>query len=969
MEQPDRSVSFGILGSLEVSRGGERVEPRSAKLRALLLDLVVHRGRPRTSSQLIDALWGSAAPKTAPGILQNYLSQLRGVVGPEVLTRTVSGYVLAIDAECVDSERFAALAAQAQQADRRGDVEAIVELATAARALWRGPALIEVADAEFAQPIIARLTALRATVDELHLHARIETGSVQEAIAELRERVVDDPARERWWWLLMLALYRDGRQSDALQAYHRARRSLIETVGVEPGPALRALEAAILTHDPALEPHPRAARTPHACALPTYRTALLGRGTDLDALAERVQANAVFTLTGVGGVGKTRLAVELAARTRSHWPDGIAFLDLSAVTDPRLVPTAALAALGLDEEPARPPLHTLIRALRDRRMLVLVDNCEHLDEAARGLITTILEQAQHIGILGTSRIPLGLPGEQVWPVQPLGTDDELADAVALLTDRARALGVSVPLDDRAVALTRRLGGLPLAIETMAPWTRTLATQDILDRLGELVITTDQREPTRQRTMTNALAWSDGHLDAGTRRLFHQLAVFIGDFDLTAAEAILDAATGVLLALDDLVIHSLLIADTTRTPTRYRLLEPIRQYALARLDDDGDAARLHQRHLDHYLGLAVQIGRHAVGTDATRWLAVADREVANLRTAHDWAIAHGRSDDATMLAGGLYWYWWLRGASTEGIDRLTDSLTLVPSQRCAVRARVGLASLLIQAGHRDAAAHHAELALQDAKSVGDPRLEAHALGTVGRIASDRQNTAEAEAALRGAQNLFEQVGNLLGAAWCQFVRYSNSATESERANALPGLRRSHDVYAQAGSNWGLAWTHSLLGVDALRRPDLDTAHHHLDAANRLVDENGFGDELAVETKAWLAAVEARTDRPASGRRLVEQALAIATGLPDPMPRSACAWAIAELAIAAGQLPPAARALGAVDEVGQQVAAANRMLDRDRVAHLTTLVVTGLGGDTVRDLFRAGATAIQTDTLHTCLPDLT
>src|SRR5205814_1840984 len=199
----------------------------------------------------------------------------------------------------------------------------------------------------------------------------------------------------------------------------------------------------------------------------------------------------------------------------------------------------------------------------------------------------------------------------------------------------------------------------------------------------------------------------------------------------------------------------------------------------------------------------------------------------------------------------YWYWWLRAASTEGIDRLARSLTLEPSRRYAVRARVGLASLLIQAGHRDAAAHNAERALLDARSVGDLRLEAHALGTVGRIASDRHDTAEAEAALCGAQDLFEQVGNLPGAAWCRFVRYSNAATESERADALPGLRRAHDIYARAGSNWGLAWTHSLLGLDALRGADLDTAQHHLDAANRLIDENGFRDELAVDTKAWLA----------------------------------------------------------------------------------------------------------------------
>ena len=966
MTSPDPRVAFRILGPLEVLRDGSRVEPSGAKLRALLVDLLVHRTEFRSSGQLIDDLWADRPPSTAPGVLRNYLSQLRELLGPDVLVRRGSGYGIDVRAEDLDSERFEQLAAQARAIDT--DVDAIVELTRSALALWRGPALADAADAQFALPHVARLVALREATLELHLEATIAAGRPGDALGALEERLVVDPLRERLWWLLMLALYRCGRQADALHAYQRARTVLAERLGIEPGVELRELEVAILNQRPELDdllrrrPAPRrAAPVPRGAALHPrpprrYRTGLVGRQPELEQVGTRVEAGALLTLTGIGGVGKTRLAVEVAERLGGRWPEGVAFLDLAPVIDEDMVTSAALAALGLDEEPIRPPLDTVTRALTGRRLLLVMDNCEHVVAAAGALATAVLDAAPSCAVVATSRVPLELAGEHIWPVAPLAADDQWSDSVRMLVERATAVHPGFRVDQHTVGLARRLGGLPLAIEMVAPWTRSLSTADITDRLGQLIAIGDPARPERQQRMAAVFAWSDGRLDVATRQVFHRLGAFVGDFDLEAAEAVVPATAderpGVLVALGRLVDHSLVIAETAGGPTRYRLLEPVRQYAVERLVEDGDDAAVRDRHVQHYRAVAIQIGKHATGPAATTWLGRADRDIANLRTAQDHALRTGQADVAAAISGGLYWYWWNRAASTEGIDRLSRALALGPAPRWSARARIGLASLLIQADRRDEAAVQAEAAIEDARTAGDARLEAHAIGTVGRIAGERGERERSDAMLGDALRRFEELGNHGGMAWCQFVRYSLAPSPGARAAALPGLHRAHRIYTAADMPWGRAWTTCLLGLSALREDRLDEADDLLSAANRLVDDNGLRDELAVYAKADLAVVRARTGRARAATVVLKQAWTIADGFPDETPYTAWFWALAETA-AGTDAELVARCLGGHHDRSHRTDPDHRMDVPERIATLRAIAVAALGEERTTALFTVGA----------------
>jgi predicted ATPase len=530
------------------------------------------------------------------------------------------------------------------------------------------------------------------------------------------------------------------------------------------------------------EPPLAAARALTPRSLPRYRTSLVGRDEELDTLGSLLHPATIVTLTGVGGAGKTRMALELAGRAGDRWPDGVAFVDLASVADEGLVPNEALAALGLDEEPARPPLDTIVRAIAHRELLFVVDNCEHVRIAAGELVETLLDAAPASAVLTTSREPLGLPGEQVWPVPPLGRGGADADAVVLLVERARAANPSFERGGDTEMLAERLEGLPLAIEMIAPWTRSLSTAEIIDRIDQLLAIGGGSGSGRQQTMTTVLDWSDRLLDQGERRAFHWLGVFLGDFDLAAAEAVLaddqGDATPVLAGLARLVGCSLVVAEPAGPGVRYRLLEPIRHYALRRLAENGDDARALDRHLDHYLALAREVGRHANGADARTWFARADQEMSNLRAAHDRALTAGRADQASLLAAGLYWYLWIRAASREGIDRLTRSLALGPTRAVAARARVGLATMLHQAGRRAEAERVADAARQDAEAAGDRRALALALGMLGRLTIDRGDVAAANARLAAAERLYEEFGNGLGLAWIRGVWSVNALLEGD-----------------------------------------------------------------------------------------------------------------------------------------------------------------------------------------------
>jgi non-specific serine/threonine protein kinase len=661
------------------------------------------------------------------------------------------------------------------------------------------------------------------------------------------------------------------------------------------------------------------------------------------------------TLTGVGGAGKTRMAVELARRTEDRWPDGVSFLDLASVADQGLVPNAALAALGLDEEPVRPPLDTIVRTVAQRELLFVVDNCEHVRAAASELVETLLDAAPGSAVLTTSREPLGLAGERVWPVPPLGQGGADADAVVLLVQRARAANPSFEGGGDAEVLAGRLGGLPLAIEMIAPWTRSLSIAEIIERIDDLLAIGGTSGAGRQQTMTTVLDWSDRLLEHGERRAFHWLGVFLGDFDLAAAEAVLadeGPATSVLAELARLVDCSLVVAEPAGAVVRYRLLEPVRQYALRRLAEDGEEGRARDRHLNHYLALARDVGRHANGADARTWLTRADQELSNLRAAHDWAVTAGQADPAASLAAGLYWYWWIRAASSEGIDRLTRSLALDPTRAVAARAGVGLATMLHQAGRRAEAEGVADAARQDAEGAGDRRALARALGMLGRLAVDRGDFAAANARLAAAEGLYEEFGNRLGLAWIRVVWQASALVEGDQELAARRLDSADRLFTEGASAWGMANASFIRGGDAARNGDLDEALVRLRHANRLVDDNRLRDELAANARSWLAAVLTRLGHHDEAQTALTEALAFVEGLPDPAPAATWRLSLAEAAAALGQHELVLRALGARATVDARTVLPT-MDDPVRAELLATDARRAVGDVAAGALLRSGA----------------
>ncbi|WP_165978496.1 BTAD domain-containing putative transcriptional regulator [Actinomadura darangshiensis] len=684
-------MRIGILGPLDVRDEAARpVEVGGRRLRALLIRLAAEAGRPVSAERLLDDLWDGDPP--GGNALQALVSRLRGVAGRDVVEYGPAGYRLGIDPGEIDSVAFERGVAAAR---KEGDAGGRAEKLRAALALWRGPALADVADADFAYGTITRLEELRLAAVEDRIDAEIAVGMPVPPVAELEPLAAANPMRERLRGQLMRALYASGRQADALEVFEETRRALADRLGVDPSPELTAVHLSILRRETAevpRPPEPAAARPPRT-NLPAQLTSFVGREDESRRVGKLLRETRLVTLTGPGGAGKTRLAGESAAAFVGEMPDGVWFVPFAPVSDPGDAVQAVLSALDVPEtvRPAETrvvvrPLERLTDYLATKRMLVVFDNCEHLIDAVARLADHVVAKADGVRILATSREPLGITGESLCPVPSLPLPDEgvtaPADAlgyasVRLFADRAAAVRPGFAVDEGTVAdvvaICRALDGIPLAIELAAARLRSLTSGQVAARLGDrfrLLAGGSRTALPRHRTLRAVVDWSWDLLDDVERAVLRRLSVFAGGASPDGAVHVcgLDAPDApephdVIDVIAALIDKSLVMADGD-TDVRYRLLETVRVYAGERLEQSGETRRVRDAHVAYLVALAERAEPELRRHDQLAWSARLAAERENYAGAFRHVAETGDARAGLRLVAGLVWFWVLRDLERE-----------------------------------------------------------------------------------------------------------------------------------------------------------------------------------------------------------------------------------------------------------------------------------------------------------------
>jgi predicted ATPase/DNA-binding SARP family transcriptional activator len=724
-EGGSRAFEFRILGPVQAVRDGRELALGGPRRRAVLALLLVAGGQVVPAERLAEDLWGASPPPGAAGTLRSHLSRLRTLVSPDIaLIARGGGYALAAGPDQLDAGRFERLVRAGGESLEHGAAAAAAALFGEALGLWRGRALADVADVEALARESARLEELRLVALEGRIEADVELGLAAEVVGELDGLVAGYPFRERLWRLLVLALYRSGRQADALAAYRHARTVLAEELGIEPGEELRRLERAVLLQQ---VPAPAQRRGQHN--LPARLTSFVGREREVTALGDLSGQARLVTLTGAGGAGKTRLAVEFSVGAAGRFRDGVWLVDLAGIADPELVAPQVMAALGVRETGEMAVIEALRYRLHSAELLLVLDNCEHVLSACAALTAAVLGSSPGLRVLATSREPLGVPGEALFAVPPLAVPPEEADAEALAAAPAVRLflarcalaraGIAEAAPVAVVArICRALDGLPLAIELAAARAGVLSAEEIeahlTDRFRFLAYLRPVADP-RHQALEAAVAWSYELLTSGERQGFRALSVFAGGFDLAAVAAVCCGGNepAALDLVDLLAGKSLVVCEPAGGGSRYRLLETIRQYAAERLAEAGEARQVRDRHAGTFLRLA----------EHERGLPVLLREHDNFRAALDYTLAAG-DPAGPRLARALGGFWLARGLFQEGQGWLERALATHPADQ---RLRADLLRLLAMvfylAGDIPPARTTAGQALEAAEAAGAAAAQA------------------------------------------------------------------------------------------------------------------------------------------------------------------------------------------------------------------------------------------------------
>ncbi|MEO3811207.1 BTAD domain-containing putative transcriptional regulator [Sphaerisporangium sp. B11E5] len=695
-------MRVGLLGPFEVRNpDGAMVEVPGIRLRALLAALALEPGRIVTRARLVDWIWGQRPPADEVNALQALVSRLRRVVPDGVVEADSGGYRLAVAPDAVDVSRFERLVGQA----RAAEPATRADLLRSALALWRGPAMADIAlrGSDAFDAAVTRLDDLHVAALGDRVDADIRLGRGSELVSELTELVATYPLREGFVAALMRALAEAGRGSEALTVYQRTRERLAEELGADPSAELSALHTALLRGE--LGERAESRRTNLRAEL----TSFVGKDDEVRAVAGLAGKHRLVTLTGAGGSGKTRLATETARTMLAELPDGAWLVELASVRAGGELAQAALTTIGLRDQGllggARggEPMDRLIAALRERAVLLILDNCEHVIEAAAAFADRLLGECRRLRILATSREPLGITGEVLWQVEPLALPAEGADpseagsspAVRLLRDRADLVRKDIGSDAHTLAamarICRSLDGMPLAIELAAARLRTMPIDQVARRLDDrfrLLTGGSRTALPRHKTLRAVVDWSWDLLTEAERGALRRLSVFSGGASLEAAERVCGDGTSagepVLDVLTALIEKSLLLADGDGTP-RYRMLDTIREYAAHRLAEAGETLPARRAHLAYFTELAETADPHLRRAGQLRWLSILETEHDNIGAALRGAIAEGWAEEAMRLVGAVGWYWFLSGHRAEGTELSIAAASLPGEVSDEVRA--------------------------------------------------------------------------------------------------------------------------------------------------------------------------------------------------------------------------------------------------------------------------------------------
>ncbi|MGD8280520.1 MAG: BTAD domain-containing putative transcriptional regulator [Gemmatimonadota bacterium] len=850
-----------VLGPIELrSDAGVAVSPRGARQRLLLAVLLRRAPRAVPVDTLMDVVWGEQLPDNPRAALRTQLSRLRGLLlrvgGGERLQRDSSGgCLLRLDPEELDVTRFVRLQKEAREAV---DPEESLALANDGLSLWRDQPYGELHDHPTLIGETTRLRELHTGLQEHRVECLLSLARTAEALAAAELLVDAEPLRESTRALLMQALYRAGRQAEALATFQRYRQRLSEELGLAPSPSLRALEGELLQHEgavalPVVHPVGARSRTP----LPFPLTSLIGRDHDREEVTRLLRSARLVTLVGPPGCGKTRLALAVAREMQEE----VIWVELGAVTETALVAQEAAVAAGVREHPGRSDTEALRRAVAGRPAVLVLDNCEHLLGACATLAVELLRDCPELTVLATSREPLSLSSEQIWHVMPLPIPPEATPlsehsgyaSVELFRERARSASRRFVLDsanfEAVGTVCRRLDGIPLALELAAARVRHLEPAEIAARLEQdLGLLAGGRDaPPRHRTLNAAIDWSYRLLSGRERALLERLSVFAGTFNLAAAEAVCadDAAlpaSEVSDLLFGLVDRSFVIAQANRGSTRYRLLETVRSFARERLEGSGGAMATYLRHVQYFAALAESAADLLVSprrAETGRRLA-ADHE--NISAALAWALAHpAGAETACRLTGSLWWFWHYAGRFEEAWRCAHAALVLIgsaPSERSRAKVLYTAAMASWMRGEPALASNLAEQAVAVAEEVGDPQLlvrctsaQALALRDVGEVTRARELAGVCVAIAQNAGFPPTEMGFAL---WIQCTALLDAG---DVKSAEAAARKAEALWRQSGDRWGLAMVLHGMGMAQLGRGRLEPAAAYFREAMELLRRDG------------------------------------------------------------------------------------------------------------------------------------